>query len=149
MLISGLAQAQSLYDRFFDEYLFPNNPTLATSDGFHKYDGQLEDYSNAGVTHRTAELKKWEAQIAKLPPDDDRDLVLSNIRAALLELETVREWEKNPDNYSSGITNSAYTIMSRKFAPPEARLKSLIERERRMPKVLMDARANLKNPPRI
>ncbi len=62
--------------------------------------------------------------------------MLSYIRANLLELETVREWEKNPDNYSSGITNSAYTIMSRKFAPPEARLKSLIERERRMPKVL-------------
>ncbi len=39
--------------------------------------------------------------------------------------------------------------MSRKFAPPEARLKSLIERERHMPKVLQDARANLKNPPRI
>ena len=48
----------------------------------------------------------------------------------------MREWEKNPDNYSSGITSSAFTIMSRKFAPPEARLKSLIERERHMPKVL-------------
>jgi uncharacterized protein (DUF885 family) len=44
---------------------------------------------------------------------------------------------------------SAFTIMSRKFAPPEARLKSLIERERQMPKVLDNARANLSNPPRI
>jgi uncharacterized protein (DUF885 family) len=143
------SQIQSMSDRFFDEYFFPNNPTTATSDGVHKYDGQLEDYSKAGVAHRTAELKKWEAQFAKLPPGDDRELVLSYIRANLLELETVRQWEKNPDNYSSGITNSAYTIMSRKFAPPEARLKSLIERERRMPRVLQDARANLKNPPRI
>ncbi len=136
-------------DRFFDEYFFPNNPTTATSDGVHKYDGQLEDYSKAGVTHRTAELKKWESQFAKLPQSDDRDLVLSYIRASLLELESVRQWEKNPDNYSSNITNSAYTIMSRKFAPPEARLKSLIERERRMPGIFADARANLKNPPRI
>jgi uncharacterized protein (DUF885 family) len=39
--------------------------------------------------------------------------------------------------------------MSRKFAPPEARLRSLISRERQMPKVLMDARENLNNPPRI
>jgi uncharacterized protein (DUF885 family) len=153
MVISGVAYSQtpfqSLSDRFFDEYFFPNNPTTATSDGVHKYDGQLDDYSKAGVAHRTAELKKWEAQFAKLPSGDDRELILSYIRANLLELETVRQWEKNPDNYSSGITNSAYTIMSRKFAPPEARLKSLIERERRMPKVLQDARANLKNPPRI
>ena len=138
-----------MFDQFFDQYFFPNNPTTATVDGFHKYDGQIEDYSKAGITKRTAELKKWEAQIAKLPSTDDRDLVLSYIRAGLLELESVRSWEKNPDNYSSGITNSAYTIMSRKFAPPEARLKSLIERERRMPKVLQDARANLKNPPKI
>src|ERR1700722_6544719 len=127
VLISGVAysqtpaqaQAQSIYNQFFDTYLFPNNPTLATSDGFHKYDGQLEDYSKAGVAHRTAELKKWEAQIAKLPSEDDRELELSYIHANLLELETIREWEKNPDNYSSGITSSAFTIMSRKFAPPE------------------------------
>jgi uncharacterized protein (DUF885 family) len=157
LLISGIAHAQTqaqsqlqaMSDRFFDEYFFPNNPTTATSDGVHKYDGQLEDYSKAGVTHRTAELKKWESQFAKLPQSDDRDLVLSYIRASLLELESVRQWEKNPDNYSSNITNSAYTIMSRKFAPPEARLKSLIERERRMPGIFADARANLKNPPRI
>ena len=75
--------------------------------------------------------------------------MLSYIRAGLLELETVRGWERNPDNYSSGITNSAFVIMSRTFAPPEARLKSLIARERLMPKVLAEARANLKDPPRI
>jgi uncharacterized protein (DUF885 family) len=149
---SLLGQTQSLgalSDRFFDEYFFPNSPTTSTSDGIHKYDGQLEDYSKAGVTKRTAELKAWEAQFAQLPPSDDRDLVLNYIRAGLLELETIREWTKNPDNYSSGITSSAFTIMSRKFAPPEQRLQSLISRERQMPKVLLDARENLNNPPRI
>ena len=75
--------------------------------------------------------------------------MLSYIRATLLELESIRSWQKNPDNYSSGITSSAFTIMSRKFAPPEARLRSLIEREKHMPKVLADARENLSNPPRI
>ncbi len=39
--------------------------------------------------------------------------------------------------------------MSRKFAPPDERLKSVIARERQMPKMFADARANLKNPPRI
>ncbi len=148
-LISSAVGAQALYDRFFDEYYFPFNPTAATSDGIHKYDGQLEDYSKAGIVRRTAALKKWEGQFAKLPAGDDRDLVLNSIRASLLELESVRGWEKNPDNYSSGISNSAFTIMSRKFAPPEERLKSLTARERLMPKALTDARANLKNPPRI
>jgi uncharacterized protein (DUF885 family) len=148
-VLSLSATAQSPYDRFFDEYYFPFNPTTATSSGIHKYDGQLEDSSAAGNAKRLAALKKWEAQFAKLPPGDDRDLVLNSVRASLLELENVRGWEKNPDNYSSGIASSAFTIMSRKFAPPEVRLKSLIERERRMPQTLVNGRANLKNPPRV
>jgi uncharacterized protein (DUF885 family) len=143
------ASAQSLTDRFFDEYYFPFNPTAATSAGIHKYDDKLEDYSKKGVDARIAALKKFEAEFAKLPADADRDLVLNNIRAALLDNETIRSWEKNPDLYSSGVSGSAFTIMSRTFAPPEVRLKSLIARERMMPKVLKDARANLKNPPKI
>jgi uncharacterized protein (DUF885 family) len=143
------ASAQAVYDRFFDDYYFPFSPTNATSNGIHKYDEKLEDYSKAGVARRVAALKKFESEFEKLPQSPDRDLVLSTIRAGLLELETVRGWERNPDNYSSGITSSAFAIMSRTFAPPDVRLKSLIARERLMPKVLAEARANLKNPPRI
>jgi uncharacterized protein (DUF885 family) len=145
----SMAAAQSLTDRFFDEYYFPFNPTAATAAGIHKFDDKLEDYSQAGNAARISTLKKFQVEFEKLPADPNRDLVLSNIRAALLELETIRMWQKNPDQYSSGITSSAFVIMSRTFAPPEERLKSLIARERQMPKVLADARANLKNPPKI
>ena len=143
------AAAQSLADRYFDEYYFPYNPTTATASGIHKYDDKLEDTSKAGNAARVAALKKFESEFARLPADPDRDLVLSSIRASLLELETIRMWERNPDLYSSGITSSAFSIMSRTFAPPDVRLRSLIARERQMPKALLDARANLKNPPRI
>jgi uncharacterized protein (DUF885 family) len=148
------ASAQSLADRFFDEYYFPSNPTAATSAGIHKYDDKLEDYSKKGVDARVAALKKFETQFARVssgtpPADADRDLVLNSIRATLLDIETIRSWEKNPDLYSSGISGSAFTIMSRTFAPPDARLKSLIARERQMPQVLKDARVNLRNPPKI
>jgi uncharacterized protein (DUF885 family) len=149
MTLVASASAQSLYDRFFDQYYFPFNPTTATEDGIHKYDGDLEDYSAAGMARNGAALRKWEAEFGKLPASADRDLVLSYIHASLLEIETIRDWQKNPDDYSSGIASSAFTIISRKFAPPEVRMKSLIERERKMPQMLMDARENLKNPPRI
>jgi len=145
----SVASAQSLTDRYFDEYYFPFNPSAGTSAGLHQYDGQLEDYSKAGVDARVAKLQQFEAEFAKLPPDPDRDIVLANIRANLLEYQTVRSWERNPDIYSSGISSSAFTIISRTFAPPEARLRSLISRERKMPQVLAAARANLKNPPKI
>jgi uncharacterized protein (DUF885 family) len=147
--LASAAAAQSLSDRFFDQYYFPYNPTVATSSGIHKYDDKLEDYSRAGVDAKIAALKSFDGQFAKLPADADRDLVLNYIRASLLEYETVRSWEKNPDYYSSGISSSAFTIMSRTFATEDARIKSLTARERQMPKVLTDARANLKNPPKI
>ena len=39
--------------------------------------------------------------------------------------------------------------MSRSFAPPAERLKSVIARERLIPRVFQSARENLANPPRI
>jgi hypothetical protein len=48
----------------------------------------------------------------------------------LLTLETIRPWEKNADNYSSTCANGAFTLMERKFAPPDDRLRSLIAREK-------------------
>jgi len=82
---------------------------------------------------------------------EERDLriVESNIHSQLLTLETIRPWEKNADNYSSGCANGAFTLMERKFAPPDERLRSLIAREKRMPALLAAARVNLKNPPRV
>ncbi|HTS75992.1 MAG TPA: DUF885 domain-containing protein [Bryobacteraceae bacterium] len=148
-ILAAAGSAKSLTDRFFDEYYFPYNPSGATSAGIHTYDGRLEDFSRAAVRARVEILHKFEREFAAQPEDADRDLVLNYIRAALLDLETIRSWQRNPDNYSSGIAGSAFTIMSRTFAPPEARLKSLISRERAMPKMLMEARANLDNPPKI
>jgi uncharacterized protein (DUF885 family) len=143
-------QAQTnLYDRFFDEYYFHFSPTQGTAAGFHQYDSALEDYSFSDRVRRTRVLKGFEQEFERQPASDDRDLVLGRIRADLLEIEQIRQWEKNPDVYSSGITNSVFVIMSRSFAPPEQRLQSVIARERRLPQVFEAARANLKNPPRI
>ncbi|MBD8899234.1 DUF885 domain-containing protein [Rhodanobacter sp. DHG33] len=145
-----------LADQYFDTYYFPTNPSTATSDGFHAWDGKLEDYSRAGVDANVKALKQWEARVAAVDPNTlgqfirgDRELVLNNIRSTLLTLQTIRPWQKNPDTYSSGITSSAFTLMERKFASPETRLRALISREKQMPGALADARKNLDNPPAI
>jgi uncharacterized protein (DUF885 family) len=136
-------------DRFFDDVYFKFNPTTGTADGFHQYDSLLEDYSKAAITAQSHVLHAAEKEFSALPTDPDRDLILNYIRATLLELEQVRGWERNPDNYSSGVTTSIFVIMSRTFAPPADRLQSVIARERQFPAVFEAARANLKNPPRI
>jgi Bacterial protein of unknown function (DUF885) len=79
----------------------------------------------------------------------DREMLLSAIRSTLLSLEMIRGWEKDPDTYSSGAAASVYVIMSRKFAEPDARLRSIVSREKQFPRYFAFARANLKNVPRI
>jgi len=145
-----------LADQYFTDVYFHFSPTSGTSAGLHQYDTQLEDYSAANIQKEIAALHTYEKKIAAIDPSaldasvaGDRDILLNSIRSQLLTLEVIRPLEKNPDIYSSGITNSAFTIMERPFAPPDARLKSLVEREKLMPQVLLEARKNLKNPPKI
>ena len=151
-------QFQKVSDEYFDQVYFHYGPTNGTSVGYHQYDAQLEDYSRKTIDAEIAALKSFEQRIEAIHPDNsagdfvprsDREIVLGNIRSTLLTLETIRPWEKNADNYSSTCANGAFVLMERKFAPPDERLRSLVERERQMPKLLAEARVNLKNPPRI
>lgn len=149
------AEFDHLVDRYFDEY-FHYNPTQGTSAGFHEYDTQLEDYALASIAARIRSLKSLLAEFERFPATGlaretaaDRELVIANIRSQLLELENIRLWEKNPDKYSSGISSSVFGIISRSFAPPDERLKSVIARERLAIRLLGQARANLRNPPPV
>ena len=144
-----------LVDEFFEQY-FKLNPTQATSAGFHQYDSDLEDYSRRGIDNQIAlahdylrRLENLDSSALALEERQDYQLVSNSLKSTLLEQEDIRSWARNPDRYSSGLTQSAFVIMSRKFAPPEKRLRSLIEREKAMPGVLLAAKENLKNPPRI
>jgi uncharacterized protein (DUF885 family) len=149
------AEWNKLVDSYFNEY-FRLNPTQATATGFHQHDSDLEDYSRKGVDDQIALAKQYldklghfDDKALSLEERQDYELVTNSLKSTLLEEEDIRGWEKNPDRYSSGLTQSAFVIMSRTFAPPDERLRSLIEREKKMPAVLNAARANLKNPPQI
>jgi hypothetical protein len=154
------ANFATLADRYFDEYYFKYNPSQGTASGFHQYDDQLEDYSRASIDKQIAVLKKFKAEftVHSLPAKAtdaevaewiDLNLVINDINSHLLALENIRGWEKNPDSYSGGVSNSIFVIMARTFAPPDQRLKSLIAREKKIPAVFVAARQNLKNPPPI
>jgi uncharacterized protein (DUF885 family) len=138
------------------EDLYRRQPTMATYLGVHKYDDQLEDYSREGVTAAVAALRQFRERITAFDPASlsadnqlDREQVLHAIDSRLLTLEAIRPWARDPDTYSSGLTNTAYIMIKREFAPPEERLRKLIAREKAMPGALAQARVNLQNPPRI
>jgi uncharacterized protein (DUF885 family) len=150
------AELRQLADEYFDQVYFRYSPTNGTLQGLHQYDTQLEDYSRDGVARETADLERFESKFAAvseaqldLISQGDLQLLLGNIRSTLLSLNTIRLWEKNPDQYSSGISNSAFVLIERTFASPDDRLRALIAREKLMPAALNAAHENLKNPPRI
>lgn len=143
-------------DQYFSDVLFRFAPTYGTQAGFHQYDTQLEDYSAATIQKQIAALHSYEKKLEAIDPAGldasiaaDYTILLNSIRSQLLSLEVIRNWEKNPDNYSSGVTNSIFVLMERPFAPVNTRLRAAVEREKQIPQVLVEARKNLRNPPRI
>ncbi len=148
--LCGFARAQSpLYDQFFDQCYFRYQPSAGTSAGFHQYDTELEDFSPATRAARIRTLQHFEQEFSRLPDTIDRDLVLGTIRSELLDLNNIRGWEKNPDEYSGLASNTIFVLISRSFAPPAERMKSVIAREKKIPAMLAEARTNLRNPPRV
>jgi uncharacterized protein (DUF885 family) len=138
------------------EDLYKRQPTQATYLGIHKYDDRLDDYSRAAVTDAVTAARDFRQRVASIDPASlspanqlDREQVLRAIDARILTLETIRPWARDPDTYSSGITNTAYLMIKRAYAPPDERLRLLIARERQMPAALLEARKNLDNPPQI
>jgi uncharacterized protein (DUF885 family) len=149
-------QFQKLADDYFDQVYYPRHPTAGTTAGYHQYDSKLENFSRQNIDAEVAALKEFEKRVAAIPPASldqttrgDREMVLGDIRSGILTLETIQPWAKNADAYSGTVANAAFTLMERKFASTDDRLRSLVAREKPMPDLLAQGRANLKNPPRI
>jgi len=162
-LLSAALNAQTTastdFDKLVDQYFdfqFQYHPTAGTAAGFHQYDTQLEDPSQASRDAETAGLKKFLARFAAVDKSKlsevaqgDLEVLEGDANSRLLELQDIRMWQKDPDIYSSGPTYAIFIIMKRNFAPQADRLQSVIARERQIPHNLEIARQNLRNPPHI
>ena len=142
--------------REYLEDVYRRQPTQATFLGIHTYDDKLEDYSRQAVNDAVAAARGFRQRVAAVDAGTlsaadqlDREQLVRLIDSRILALDVVRPWAKDPDTYSSGITNTAYIMIKRTFAPPAERLRLLIAREKAMPAALLEARKNLERPPMI
>src|ERR1017187_7082454 len=126
-----------LADRYYTEVVFRYAPEAGTQSGFHQYDPLLGSGARSEIQAEIAAFRGFETEAAGFDARGlsafataDRELLLAQIRGQLLELESIRPWEKNPDLYSSGAAGAIFVIMSRNYAPPAERLKSVIARAR-------------------
>jgi len=143
---SASSDFDKLVDETFDSF-YKFHPTSGTSDGFHQYDTKLEDFSRASIDSEVSDLKQLLVKLRAFPkaglPEDsvgDLEFLISRIQGRLLELETIQPWRKDPDSYTTAATSAIFYLMSRTFAPQPGRLRSVIARERAIPKLLDEAR---------
>jgi len=161
---SRVNAADTQFDKVVDDYFaarFEHRPSEGTAAGLHEYDHRLEDLSLERTTRRIEELVQFQRRLAalkrdrdsqksRLPPDDEIDLAFleGQIDAELIDLNVIREWERNPMGYTGLPGNAVDLLIKRDFAPAAERLRAVISREKSIPAVFEDARKNLKEPPR-
>jgi len=107
--------------------LYETHPTLAASLGLHDYDGRVPDVSERGRAGRASALRGQAERAAAIPDaalgrDERHDatLVRLAIDEELFELESMRDFERNPLAYSGAIDVSNY--VKRDYAPLERRI---------------------------
>ena len=147
-----VAQITDAYVR--GHYAF--NPSAATAAGLHELDSKLEERDQTAVAAEARRLRGVLAELARVPewrlsPEARYDYLVtaSHARAQLLELEDVRMWRRDPNLYNRLVSSSIDNILKRAYAPVAQRLPAVLARERQIPRLLAEARANLDNPPRL
>lgn len=153
------AIAAADFPKFVDDYLtdlHSRHPALAAASGLHAWDSQLEDYSSAAIGAEISAIKKFQERLAKIPPLAlasselfDYQILASNMKARLLELEQIQTYKRNPAIYSDIIANSLLQIAMYEYAPADSRLRHLIAKEKLVPRLLDAARDNVSNIPSI
>ncbi|HZR08509.1 MAG TPA: DUF885 domain-containing protein [Myxococcales bacterium] len=157
LLVAAAANEDSRFEAFAGKYvqeLLDRDPETATRLGEHRNDSRLNDYSAQGIERDLAAAKAGLAELVqidakKLSAEDavDYRTLQNRLESQVYELETLRGWQWNPLQYNVG--GAVYALISREFAPPEQRLRSVIGRLKGIPAVVAAAKANLKAPPKV
>ena len=145
---------QNVVETFYNDE-FRAHPIAATDIGVHDYDSEVDDLSRDGQAKNAARLHKALDELTAIDPAtlssgdrDDREMLINSIKGKLLDIETIRYWQKDPDVYVSSATSAVFNLVHRDFAPLADRLRSVIAREGQIPMLLATGKANIEHPPR-
>ena len=159
--MSALATPED--DRFqklakdYIEGLLQVSPEFATGLGDHRFDDRLSDYSDEAEAKELARAKDFRQQLEQFsdltkltgPNRVDVRLLKDSIDNEIFGIEELKERSWNPLMYNDSLANSLYLLVARDFASPEKRAASIKARMEKIPAVIAQAKANLKNPPQV
>ncbi len=132
-------------------------PEDATELGDHRFDDKLTDYSKEARAKELASQKDFLAKLnafkntSQLTGANSVDfrILKENVEGEIFGLEELKSVEWNPLTYNQSLANAVYLLIARDFAPAEKRIPNIRKRMEGIPRVIAQAKANLKNPPRI
>lgn len=147
---------KSLVDQFLEE-AWKANPVKATSLGIHKYDSELGSFNKEAVYDRLSSLKgygrrlKTQIEQADLAADEilDYRLLKNGIDEEILNLEVIRDWERNPGFYLDLALDGLFYLLVRESVSLQERAENIISRLEKIPELLSNGQKNLVNPPRV
>ncbi|HEX8140973.1 MAG TPA: DUF885 domain-containing protein [Pyrinomonadaceae bacterium] len=144
---------EALARKYIEQFLAAN-PETATQLGDHRFDHRLDDYSRAGVERDRAFNQKYLKELDAIPVKSlspvnsvDYRILHNRLEYNLFRTDELREYESNPLRYNIG--GAIYDLIARDFAPLKDRLRNVEARLKAVPLVVEQAKANLKNPPRV
>jgi hypothetical protein len=144
------AEPQATWKAFVDrtiERWFASDPSFAIYEGAHQYDGQLPDWSAAGLKARAAFLHSVideAATFTALSESDrfERAYLLQVAKGQLFWLEDADQPHTNPAYYiNGGLDPNVY--VSRDYADKPTRMKAMIAFFKAVPDAATQIRANL------
>ncbi|MBT9588098.1 DUF885 family protein [bacterium] len=145
------------FEQFVRRYVhagFAFDPPHATNSGMHAFDAKLPDYAPAAVAQEERRIRVALTELEQIDREQldemgkiDFDLYRRTIEGDLFELTEERRWETDPGRYNVGWALDP--LISQQFAPPEARLRSIVGRLNETPRFLAQAREILNKPPRL
>jgi uncharacterized protein (DUF885 family) len=137
-------------------YLHEAHPTHATLDGVHTHDDLLEDLSRHAIDSEVHALAGYLRRLDEINKEGLTDverlehrMLTSNLQARMFELEDVRTWEKNPQQYSDILASSLAGQALFSHAPAAERARRVLSKLRQAPRLIQAARDNIKEPPGI
>lgn len=146
------APAWPAFVEHFIEASFAAHPAFAAEQGRHEFDGQLPDWSAAGLQKEIARLEQARAAALEytnesLPQDErfQRDYFVSIVDNLLFWLRDARKPYTNAEYYfDNGLDPSTYVSVP--YAPADTRLRAFIKYATGIPKAVEQIRANLQTP---
>jgi uncharacterized protein (DUF885 family) len=139
----------ALANRYFNE-AWRLDPVDATDAGVHDYDNTLGAYGADAYAERLDVARRYLASLRAIDPGTmgaeasyDAAIFESKLEERILSLGTLERWKHDPALYTGVASDGVYQLLARDFAPLPDRVRSIVARERQIPTLLADARANI------